>query len=91
MSAMSSVVPRFETLRVGTASLDIEGQHFEQDIRVVRSSDQSYRVLFGELSGPLIDLEAALQAARPPAGIVEGARCSLRWRSEGELELVEPG
>jgi len=103
---MSSVVPRFETPRVATASLDIEGPHFEQDIRVVRSSDQSYRVLFGELSEPLIDLEGALRAApRPPAGMVEGARysrslCFVRGtvyraaehRFGGvERELVEPG
>lgn len=51
----SVVVPRFETLRVGTAALDVEGQHFEQDVRIVRGSDQSYRVLFGELSEPLVE------------------------------------
>jgi len=76
-------VLRFTTLRVGIATLTVHGQVIEQDVRVLRASDGSYRWLGPTLSEPASTLEAAVAAAEaPPESSTEVSDISreVQWR-----------
>jgi hypothetical protein len=56
----------FTTLKVGAVIIELAPrQTIELDVRVLLGSDGRYRVLTGELSGPLPSLEAALAETTP--------------------------
>jgi len=73
---------RFSTIRVGVIALEVGGQPFELDVRILMDADGGYRVLSpGDLSEPLPSLEAAVlrvEAGELPPDVSR----AVRWRSD---------
>jgi len=71
---------RFTTVRHGVLVVTTGEQAIEFDVRILRASDGSYRVLSGELSGPLPSLEIAEARACSPEPRPPDASCVVQWR-----------
>lgn len=81
---------RFTTLRVGYVAIIVDDDdRLEYDVRVLRCSDGSYRLLSGVLSEPLSTLEEAMAAAEPAPSPSPNARIELRWCDPNTLEPDE--
>jgi hypothetical protein len=83
-SSMTHDPLRFETLRIGTFSMMVQGfGTISHEARVLLCSDGTYRVLGGAMSPPLPSIEAAValvgKSADPSVEITD-----VTWRAPGE-------
>jgi hypothetical protein len=69
---------RFATLREGVIAVALGEQVVETDVRILRESNGSYRVLAGDLSESLPTIESAISLAE---GLAQADRSAqIRWR-----------
>jgi hypothetical protein len=74
---------RFTTLRIGAVLISVDQQPvLELDVRVLRASDGSYRLLEAFLSEPLPSVEAAVARAESRTPKSADASAELQWRED---------
>jgi hypothetical protein len=82
------MILRFTTWRIGAVVISVDHEPaLEIDVRVLRASDGSYRLLDTALSEPLASVEEAVARAERWASKSAGASAELRWRADS----VTPG